>query len=251
MNSLIQQDLQSNLKTGEYIVIHKVLPKIKINRLIHLADHKLNNEESRPIYIHQEESLGKDVKTRYRSAGVQVILQHAAPWLNLLIGPEWLILSNKVLLRRTWPLSEHQSRSLGHNASNLTWHQDSNPRHNDCPMLVMMVVLQNHSGVSRPGLSILKTPIHEFQGVYGYEGGRVDEFERKIKEDYGQLEIGTPELNAGDLLIFNGLTFHRTYAHQAMKEHRDALLVRVVQPKHQQNFPKGIHWTIHSKELLQ
>ena len=251
MKSAFQQDSHSDLKTGEYIVVNNVLPKIKIDRLTQLAGQKFNNEESRPIYIHQEESLGKDIETRYRAAGVHVILQHAAPWLNHLIGPEWLILSNKVLLRRTWPLSEHQSRSLGHNASNLTWHQDSNPRHNDCPMLVMMVVLQNRSGVSRPGLSILKTPIHEFQGVYGYEGGRVDEFERRIKQECGQLYIATPELNAGDLLIFNGLTFHRTYAHQAMKEHRDALLVRVVQPKHQQNFPKGIHWTIHSKELLQ
>ena len=251
MNSKIQHDPSSDLTTGDYVIINNVLPKIKINRLTQLAGQKLNNEESRPIYIHQEESLGKDIETRYRAAGVHVILQHAAPWLNHLIGPEWLILSNKVLLRRTWPLSEHQSRSLGHNASNLTWHQDSNPRHNDCPMLVMMVVLQNRSGVSRPGLSILKTPIHEFQGVYGYEGGRVDEFERKIKQEYGHLSIVTPDLNAGDLLIFNGLTFHRTYAHQAMKEHRDALLVRVVQPKHQHNFPKGTHWTTHSKGLLQ
>ena len=116
-------------------------------------------------------------------------------------------------------------------------------------MLVMMVVLQNRSGVSRPGLSILKTPIHEFQGVYGYEGGRVDEFERRIKQKYGNLSIVTPKLNAGDLLIFDGLTFHRTYAHHAMTGHRDALLVRVVHPKHQQNFPKGIHKIAHSKEL--
>ena len=117
-------------------------------------------------------------------------------------------------------------------------------------MLVMMVVLQNRSGVARPGLSIMKTSIREFQGVYGYEGGRVDEFERTIKQKYGQLAIESPVLNAGDLLIFNGLTFHRTYAHQAMTSHRDALLVRVVQPKHQQNFPKGIHKIAHSKDFL-
>ena len=72
MNSTIQRDPNSDLKTGDYVIINNVLPKIKIDRLTQLAGQKFNNEESRPIYIHQEESLGKDIETRYRAAGVHV-----------------------------------------------------------------------------------------------------------------------------------------------------------------------------------
>ena len=43
-------------------------------------------------------------------------------------------------------------------------------------------------------------------------------------------------LNRGDLLIFDGLTFHRTYSTEKMTGHRDALLVRLVKPQDRHNF---------------
>ena len=48
----------------------------------------------------------------------------------------------------------------------------------------------------------------------------------------------------GDLLIFNGLTFHRTFSNQFMNKSRDALLVRIVKPEDAKKFAKGPHLII-------
>ena len=73
-----------------------------------------------------------------------------------------------------------------------------------------MVSLQDGAGINRPGLSILDKNTEKFEGIFGYEGNRVDEFEDKMREEEGQQNIVTV-LDRGDLLIFDGLTFHRTY----------------------------------------
>jgi ectoine hydroxylase-related dioxygenase (phytanoyl-CoA dioxygenase family) len=86
--------------------------------------------------------------------------------------------------------------------------------------------------------------VRQFEGVFGYEGSRVESFERAMAERFDGLRVVTPLLNAGDLLLFDGLTFHRTYAHAAMDGHRDALLVRVVRPEHASHFAAGPHWLL-------
>lgn len=232
------------LQTGSHQVLRGVLPAAKRDRLQVLADQQLQSRHDRPIYIAQQEALGASALQRYQAAGVHCLLEAAEPWLRDLLGERWLVLAGKVLLRRTWPLAEEEARGLGHNASNLTWHQDSNARHGSSPMAVLMTVLQDGAGASRPGLSVLEAPVRRFEGVFGYEGSRVDSFERCMAERHGGLRMFTPLLNAGDVLLFDGLTFHRTYAHGAMEAHRDALLVRVVRPNDAQHFPAGPHWLI-------
>ena len=61
---------------------------------------------------------------------------------------------------------------------------------------------------------------------------------------YGELKVKTPVLDAGDLLIFNGLTFHRTFSVESMKKHRDALLVRLIRPEDRKNFPDAKHYVV-------
>ena len=231
------------LKTGEFSIIRRVLPETIIDRLRATAN-QLKDIDSRPIYITNEMSLGKHTLERYANAGIKNILKHAGPLLKAMIGDEWLILANKALIRRTWPISETEACELGHNASNLTWHQDSNYKHGDNPMVVMMLSLQDGAGSTCPGLSILESPTNHFEGIFGYEGNKVKEFEDNVIKKQGQLKTAQPVINSGDLLVFNGLTFHRTFTNQNMNKHRDALLIRAVQPKHAKNFQKGPHLII-------
>lgn len=230
-----------SLKTGEHHVLRAVLPLAKRQRLQALADQQLQDRSSRPLYIAQQEALGHTPIQRYRAAGVHALLAAAAPWLHAYLGEQWLVLGGKVLLRRTWPLSEEEARGLGHNASNLVWHQDSNASHGARPMVVLMTCLQDGSGSTVPGLSLLEAPVSEFFGMFGYEGNRVPAFERQIAERFGELRMVTPVLNAGDLLLFDGLTFHRTASNGTMTGHRDALLIRVVRPEDAMHFPPGPH----------
>lgn len=232
------------LVTGQHVLLRRALPAIKQMRLRDLADQQLRNCCDRPIYIAKEPSLGETALERYQAAGVQCLLKAAQPWLEAMIGREWLVLAGKILLRRTWPISEPRARAMGHNASNLTWHQDSNVEHGNRPMLVLMCVLQDGAGASCPGLSLLQHPVEHFEGVFGYEGHRIDQLERSIVERFGGMSHYTPLMQAGDLLVFDGLTFHRTYAQEAMKQHRDALLVRVVKPQDEMHFTTGPHWRL-------
>ena len=237
------RQIGNNLTTGEHIVLRNVLPEINIEKLKAVTA-KLKDLEHRPIYIAKERLLGENTLKRYESAGVSIILERAAPWIKTIIGERWLILTNKVLLRRTWPMNEKKARELQHNASNLTWHQDSNIMHADKPMVVLMIPLQDGAGSICPGISILKSSTNRFEEIYGYEGHRVDEFEKKIYQRDKEFIVKNPILNSGDLLMFNGLTFHRTSSNQAMKSHRDALLIRIVRPIDAENFPKGDHLII-------
>ena len=235
------------LTNGEYKVIRGVLHEKQISTLRKLADENLKTQEARPLYICKQQKLGKQIIERYQQSGLKDLLRSCHPWLKNNIGDQWLILSHKFLLRRTWPLSEHAARRMGHNASNLTWHQDSNPTHKSKPMIVIMVFLQNNAGYSRPGLSIIDANTEKFEGVYGYEGNRIDELEKKIIKQHGELRIRSPLSHAGDVIIFNGLTFHRTYSNSKMTKHRDALLLRIVNPIHIANFQPGPHLKTHEK----
>ena len=238
-----EKEYPNILKTGEYFIMKEVLKSTDLTPLKRVTE-RLKHIKSRPIYISGERDLGESTIERYKAAGIEKILERAKPLLQKMIGDKWLLLTNKVLLRRTWPISEVEALSLGHNASNLTWHQDSNHKHGSKPMVVMMICLQNGAGLARPGLSILEHPTDQFEGVFGYEGNRVSTFETQIVQRYGKIKIAKPILNAGDLLIFNGLTFHRTFSNDYMKTHRDALLIRIVKPEDAENFPQGNHYII-------
>lgn len=229
------------LQPGQHVRLPAVLPLPKLQRLRHLADLHLSRAGDRPLRLADQAVLGPSPEARYRAAGVQALLAAARPWLEATLGPRWLVLAGKVLLRRTWPLAEERVRDLGHNANNLVWHQDSNARHGDRPMVVLMTTLQDGTGAVVPGLTLLEAPVRQFEGMFGYEGGRVAQFEREMAEQFGELRTVTPVLSAGELLLFDGLTFHRTASHEAMDGHRDGFLVRVVRPEDAAHFEAGPH----------
>ena len=70
---------------------------------------------------------------------------------------------------------------------------------------------------------LLESATSQFEGVFGYEGNRVNEFEENVCKRDGHIRTATPTLNSGDLLIFDGLTFHRTFSHQNMNDHTQNL----------------------------
>jgi hypothetical protein len=229
------------LQTGQHVRLPGVLPLPKLQRLRRLADLHLNRPGDRPLRLADQAALGASPEERYRAAGVQALLAAARPWLDATIGPRWLVLAGKVLLRRTWPLEESEARALGHNANNLVWHQDSNSRHGHRPMVVLMTTLQDGSGSVVPGLTLLEAPVRQFEGMFGYEGARVDKFKRQMAQQFGELRTVTPVLSAGELLLFDGLTFHRTVSNAAMDGPRDGFLVRVVRPEDAAHFEAGPH----------
>lgn len=230
------------LITGEYKTFKNTLNTENIHTLKALCE-KLKGKESRPLFIVNQEELGRMPNERYLKIGISSIIRKAKPILEDNLGDKIAILSNKALIRRTWPMSEKESREIRHNASNLTWHQDSNAKHNDKPMVVMMINLDKGFGETRPGISLLKTRTENFKGIYGYQGERVEEFERRIRTEgkTEKLPAENPVLDAGEMIIFNGLTFHRTYSTNKMVGPRDALLVRAVSWSERDNFPKGPH----------
>ena len=232
------------MQTGKYMVVKGILDKEHVKELKKLADQKLIHEKARPLYIAKEESLGKSIIERYKKAGITSTLVKCSKIISREIGNKWLILENKVLVRRTWPMSKIKSESINNNASNLTWHQDSNERHQDKQMLVMLITLDDNFGIDKPGLQIMNAETNSFEGIFGYEGHKVWKFEREIMQRHGVLKLEMPTLDKGDGIIFNGLTFHRTYSSENMNHPRDALLIRIINPKDVKNFEAGQHLVI-------
>lgn len=236
------------MQTGKYLITKSILDRENVKKLKELADQKLLHENTRPLYIAKEKSMGNSIIERYENAGITSALGKCSKIITREIGNKWLILENKVLLRRTWPMSKIKSEKINNNASNLTWHQDSNKRHRDKQMVVILCSLDDNFGIDKPGVQIMDTETNKFEGIYGYEGHKVWKFEREIMQRHGVLKLEMPTLDKGDGIIFNGLTFHRTYSTENMNYPRDALLIRIINPKDAKNFEAGQHLVIKKQQ---
>ena len=225
-----------------------MLDRRSVKELKNLADQKLLNEKARPLYIAKEKALGSTIIERYEKAGITSAIGKCSKIITREIGDKWLILENKVLVRRTWPMSKIKSESINSNASNLTWHQDTNERHQDKHMVVILCSLDDNFGIDKPGLQIMNNETNRFEGIFGYEGHKVSKFEREIMQRQGVLKLEIPSLDKGDGIIFNGLTFHRTYSNEKMIHPRDALLIRIIKPQDASNFEAGRHLVIKERK---
>ena len=232
------------MKTGEHIVIKNILGRDNVENLKKIADAKFKTEKELPFVISKQKHLGANIRERYENAGVLRAIAKCSDILKREIGKELLITGNKSLVRRTWPMGDHKSKSIKTNASNLTWHQDTNQKHQDKAMIVIMCNLDETFGIDRPGLQLINADTKEFKGYFGYEGHKTSTVEKEILREHGVLKIEAPLLGKGDGLIFNGLTFHRTYSNEDMEKTRDALLIRIVKPCDEDNFDSGDHLTI-------
>ena len=161
------------METGSHLTIRQLLGDDHINKIKTLANKKLISKDSRPFYIAHENEFGDSIIERYKSTGVINAIKKCTDIISKEIGREWLVLENKVLVRRTWPMSKYKSEKLESNASNLTWHQDTNEKHQAKAMIVLMCGLDDGFSIDRPGLQLIDADVKTFRGIYGYEGGKL------------------------------------------------------------------------------
>jgi ectoine hydroxylase-related dioxygenase (phytanoyl-CoA dioxygenase family) len=134
-----------------------------------------------------------------------------------------VILKKRTLLRRTFP--DDQMKSQRGNSNNQLWHQDSNAKFNDHPMLTLWITLQDTLGGVRPSLEFIDAEVAYFSPDHGDYSAVLPEYLAGLFPRARTRQIFAA---AGDCILFNGLTFHKTFTTENTTLHRDALLVRVV-----------------------
>ncbi len=221
-----------NPATGSWIHIKKVLAAIIVKELSVFCDQCFQNPGTPPRRL---QTIAEDQESAmvFAKFGVVALLKNLAREVQPSLGQSLTILTKRTFLRRTYPVYIKYKDPLK-NIHNQNWHQDSNPAFGDRPMLTIWIPLQSESGISRPGLSIMKAPINRFHPDLGdgCEKAKVE-----LEQELGEVEIETPLVDAGDAIVFNGLTFHQTFSTNKMLHHRDALVIRIVRSHEARYFP--------------
>jgi hypothetical protein len=205
------------LATGAYSHLRKLVAPELVQDLSSVCDRFLLEVGIPPVRVFDH----PDLVSRLDLPSIVTTVLRALPRVPPSITPA--ILKKRTLLRRTFPLSRLGAR-VG-NSNNQLWHQDSNLQYNDLPMLTLWVPLQNISDGTRPGLKIMDAPVAYFSAAYGDSSWDLPECLAQLIPQARSVSI---EADFGDCIVFNGLTFHQTHTSPAMTEHRDALLIRVL-----------------------
>jgi hypothetical protein len=206
------------LATGVHLDVPDVLSADMLDDLGAVCDSRLAEVGTPPVRVFDHPELA----ARLDLPGIVAKVLAAAPD-PLPASARPAILKKRTLLRRTFPPSRLGAR-VG-NSNNQLWHQDSNVQFNDRPMLTLWIPLQSMAEGTRPGLEILDAPVAYFSAVHG-------DYSRDLPilmaELFPRTRITSVRAGAGICVAFNGLTFHQTHATPEMTEHRDALLIRVL-----------------------
>ena len=222
------------VETGSYKTFRSVLNSIDLNKLLTLSDQYHRNARQAPLSLESEAYnntiFDKDLAIRI----LRNIL--SSNELSLLGHRQFTVLTNRCLLRRTF---SGKFNPVKHgNINNQMWHQDSNRSFDSKPMLTLWIPLQDGSSINRPGLQVSGLEPKIFNHRFGDSCTESD-----LKAYYKVQDIcpSTPsDLQAGDCLIFNGLTYHQTYLNSSMKLSRDVLLIRVCAKCDSKSFPGDI-----------
>ncbi|HEX2763727.1 MAG TPA: phytanoyl-CoA dioxygenase family protein [Allosphingosinicella sp.] len=214
------------VRTGTYVHVRGLLDRRQAEKLSARCDALLGKAGTPPLRIFEHpDILGRPELERIVRAALE-----AVPDLPGGIVPT--IVKKRALVRRTFPASRLQSHEG--NANNQHWHQDSNAQFNDRPMLTLWIPLQDVAGGMRPGLQLIDAPVAYFSNVHGDSSPTALQ---ALGAMFPGVRAVTIEASAGDGIIFNGLTFHRTSTSASMVDHRDALLIRIIDRKSAASFP--------------
>ncbi|WXK38125.1 hypothetical protein IHE29_02040 (plasmid) [Mycetohabitans rhizoxinica] len=219
------------LATGRHLCVSGLLDAQTRARLVAQCDATLSVPGKPPIRLFSHPDCMDQAELRSIASAVLAALPDPLP-----PGTRPTILKRRTILRRTFPPSRLPSQPG--NANNQFWHQDSNAQFNDSPMLTLWIPLQDHAGVTRPGLQISDAPVANFSIFHGDSSRDIGPM---LAQMFPASQIVSPQVAAGECLVFNGLTFHRTLATPAMAEHRDALLIRVLDQRTAHRFPVADH----------
>lgn len=222
----------TNPATGSWIHIKNALSANCIEQLNTICDRCFPNPGIPPVQLQTIADEQRSLEL-FTELGIVNLIKYLAKEIQPKLGSSLTILGTRTLLRRTYPIGiKYQVPSI--NMHNQDWHQDSNPIFGARPMLTIWIPLQNKSGTSRPGISIMKAPINRFHANFG-DG--YTKAKSELEKEFGKVEIEIPLVNAGDAVVFNGLTFHKTLSNKKMMYHRDALLIRIVRSHEAKYFP--------------
>jgi hypothetical protein len=206
------------LRTGAYLRVEGVIDNNTIGELSAFCDQNLTEPGAPPVRIFDHPVL----LTRVGIGSAVRLVLDALPE-KLPASADLVILKKRTLLRRTFP--DDQMKSQRGNSNNQLWHQDSNAKFNDHPMLTLWITLQDTLGGVRPSLEFIDAEVAYFSPDHGDYSAVLPEYLAGLFPRARTRQIFAA---AGDCILFNGLTFHKTFTTENTTLHRDALLVRVV-----------------------
>lgn len=224
---------QQYLETGEYGIFRDALNADSIKSLIKLSDNYHNNQRQAPLTLTSQVEETCFNETLILDLTRKILTSQD---LDLMGNNSFAILGNRCLLRRTF--SGEYNASMHGNINNQAWHQDSNQYFNSQPMLTAWIPLQDGIAINRPGLEISGLKPNSFNRRLGDSCTESD-----LQEYYNTTSIKSSapnDINSGDCLFFNGLTFHQTYLNESMHLSRDVLLIRVCSSLDANLFPGAI-----------
>ena len=228
--SLIQADRAANkveskfsdqfVQTGTYKVYRSILDSPKLDSLIDISESYHQDSRQPPLSLDSSFSKGTEFNLDLITGILRNLLSFSE--VNLLDHKRFTVLSQRCFLRRTFP-GEFNPIKHG-NINNQMWHQDSNRLFGSRPMVTLWIPLQNGTAHCRPGLQISGLTPSIFNHRFG---DSCSESDLRSYYNVNDIKSAVPsDLQAGDCLIFNGLTFHQTYSSDSMNQFRDVLLIR-------------------------
>jgi hypothetical protein len=225
------------IQTGESLCRDNYVSSQVIDKMLSLYKGQILIRGDAPLYLADYLSdLSPELSQFLVDIAKSVVadLMHNALLLDQsLLGESMVLLMNRCLLRRTYPC--HEISQISKNKNNQDWHQDSSIVYGGRPMLTVWIPLQESSGQKIPGIELASLRSSYFSSCFG--DGVADLSD--VSKDFPDEIISTviPRLNAGGYAVFNGLTYHRTYASDCMASARDALLIRIAPRSHAGYFP--------------
>ncbi len=225
------------IDTGLTCVIEHLLSDETVQRLAFLYQSQVSKQANKPLCLI---NFLEEQDSRFENLIINVA-KDVMSVLNLrgFCNKEWVeseplvILMNRCLIRRTYSLTS--GGLVSRNGNNQAWHQDSNILFQDKPLITIWIPLQEHSGIRIPGIEVANIRLNHFSPVYGDGVDSLGELLCEYQLD--PYTTTTPIVRAGGAVVFNGLSFHRTYTNSKMAGHRDAFLIRVCPLSHSQSFP--------------
>ncbi|QPN58444.1 hypothetical protein H8F24_09305 [Synechococcus sp. CBW1002] len=231
------QSFPQLIPTGETLCRDKLVSSVVIAKMLSLYEDQILIRGDGPLclagYV-SDPSLQLSQALIDIAKSVVADLAHSSLLIDQsLLGESMVLLMNRCLLRRTYPCYEISQSSK--NKNNQDWHQDSSLVYGGRPMLTLWIPLQEYSGQKIPGIELASLRSGYFSSHFG------DGIENlaDVSKDFPDETVSTviPRLNAGGYAVFNGLTYHRTYANNGMSSARDALLIRIAPRSHAGYFP--------------
>lgn len=221
------------IPTGEFHVVKQALDQCVLERITSIANNYLSQSGRPPVVINQIDGFEYTFLRSVIYSFARSVLLSIGVDRQLLDLGDYSLLMNRCLLRRTY--SRGQWLEEYRNKNNQHWHQDSNVLFGVHPMLTIWLPLQHGAGISRPGIELSSMDISEFSVHYGDSTPLIGD----VAQAYGLPHHSetVPTIPYGSAVVFNGLTFHRTFVSDAMTGYRDALLLRLCRTCDRHLFP--------------